>query len=491
MQRGRADHRWILVVSFLLLGGLARESHAQPAWRVGVARVNITPEQPLWMAGYASRTHEATGRFSDLWVCACALEDSAGRRAVLVSLDLVGMDRTLAQPICQTLQQRFGLPRSQVALCFSHTHSGPVVGKGLEPLHYRQLDRDQQTRIDEYAVWLQQRIVDCVERAISDQCPCELLWGTGTAKFAVNRRNNVEAKVPELRESGQLLGPSDHDVPVLAARDSEGRWKSLWFGYACHATTLDNDMWCGDYPGFAAQELENRYPACVALFWAGCGADQNPLPRRRLELAQQYGGQLAEAVAAAVAPGSPQQLLPAELNTAYVEVPLPLSRIPNQDELQQAAQSQDRYVRERAKMFLERLAAGQSLPTTYPFPVQVWTLGDQVQLVFLGGEVVIDYAIRLKSELSGNRTWVAGYANDVMAYIPSRRVLLEGGYEGKDAMVYYGLPSAWTEQVEQLIVDTVHELVRSTNRDHAIDGGEPVNGGTGEDPHVLQRVRLP
>jgi neutral ceramidase len=482
---------WIVVVSLLLPSGLARESFAQQGWRVGTARVNITPEQPLWLAGYGSRTHEATGKFSDLWVRACALEDAGGHRAVLVSLDLIGIDRMLAQTICQSLEQRCGLLRSQIALCFSHTHSGPVVGKGLEALHYRQLERGQQARLDEYAAALQPKIVDCVERAMRDLGPCALAWGSGTAEFAVNRRNNVEPKVPELRASGQLQGPSDHDVPVLAARSPEGRWKSLWFGYACHATTLDDYSWCGDYPGFAAQDLEGRYPACVALFWAGCGADQNPLPRRRLELAQQYGGQLAAAVAGVLANDSGMQPLAAELNTAYVEVPLPFSQIPNQDELQQAAQSQDRYVRARAAMYLERLAAGQTLPTTYPFPVQVWKLGGQVQLVFLGGEVVVDYAIRLKSELSGHRTWVVGYANDVMAYIPSLRVLTEGGYEGKDAMVYYGLPSAWAPPVEQLIVDAVHELVRSTDDKHAIDGGKPVDGGTRVDPHVLQGVRLP
>ncbi|MHB8957543.1 MAG: neutral/alkaline non-lysosomal ceramidase N-terminal domain-containing protein [Pirellulaceae bacterium] len=491
MIRSPIGSRWMIVAVLLLLAGLARESLAESSWRVGVARVNITPEQPLWMAGYGSRTHEATGKISDLYVRACALEDSEGQRALLVSLDLIGMDRTLAQSICQALERRCGLPRSRVALCFSHTHSGPVVGKGLAPLHYLQLDRAQQNRIDDYTLVLREQIVECVERAIGDLSSVELMWGSGTTEFAVNRRNNVEAKVPELRASGQLRGPSDHAVPVLAARNPDGTWKSLWFGYACHATTLDSYMWCGDYPGFAAQELEERYPACVALFWAGCGADQNPLPRRQLELAQHYGRQLAEAVAGVLADGGGSQSVPAKLSTGYVEVSLPLSQIPDQDELHQAAQSQDRFVRARAEMYLEQLAAGRAVPTAYPFPVQVWKLGGQVQCIFLGGEVVVDYAIRLKSELAADRTWVAGYANDVMAYIPSQRVLAEGGYEGKDAMVYYGLPSAWSPQVEQLIVDAVHELIRSTDAQQAIDGGKPIDGGTGEDPHVLERVRLP
>ena len=75
-----------------------------------------------------------------------------------------------------------------------------------------------------------------------------------------------------------------------------------------------------------------------------------------------------------------------------------------------------------------------------------------MQFITLGGEVVVDYAFRLKSELSGVKTWVAGYSHDVMAYIPSRRVLQEGGYEGGGAMVYYGLPASWNPAVEETII---------------------------------------
>ncbi|NLX54239.1 MAG: hypothetical protein GXY58_03915 [Planctomycetaceae bacterium] len=434
---------------------------AEPAWRVGVARVAITPDTPLWMAGYGSRTHEANDQYTELWVRTCALEDSAGARAVLVACDLVGIDRTLARAVCASLEQRCKLRRNEVALCFSHTHSGPVVGRNLEPLHYRLLSAEQQQRVDAYAESLQQRILDCVDQALNDLQPCELVWGSGTATFAVNRRNNPEAQVPELRAAGQLQGPSDHDVPVLAARRPDGSWKAVVLGYACHSTVLDHYFWCGDYPGFAVAELETRVPGCTALFWAGCGADQNPLPRRTLPLAQEYGSQLAQAVGAVLADDGQLQTLSATLRTAYQEVPLPLDEIPTREQLEQAAQGSDRYQQARAAMALERLAAGTELPATYPYPVQVWVLGDQVQMVFLGGEVVVDYALRLKTELRGKQTWVAGYANDVMAYIPSRRVLAEGRYEGRDAMVYYGICGVWNPSVEQLIVDAVQTLVRS------------------------------
>lgn len=449
-----------LLLCLLLVPGLPA---AEATWQVGVARVNITPDEPLWMAGYASRTHEAVGTFCDLWVRACALEDPQGERCVLVSLDLVGMDRTLSQSICQAVSDQTGLQRSQLALCFAHTHSGPVVGRCLEPLHYRQLDATQQARIDRYAERLRQQAVDAVRQALAQLQPAELWWGSGRATFAANRRQNAEADIVQLRETGRLQGPSDHDVPVLAARGTDGRWRAVWFGYACHATVLDDYSWCGDYPGYAALELESHFPDSVALFWAGCGADQNPLPRRHLELAQEYGRQLAQGVEQVLE--SPAQLQPLRggLHSGYVEIALPLEDLPTADQVRQAAESTNRYERARAEMQLEQLAAGQALPTTYPYPVQVWLLGDQVQFIILGGEVVVDYALTLKSALRERATWVAGYANDVMAYIPSRRVLNEGGYEGGGAMVYYGLPGRWSADVEHLIIDTAIDLVRTVD----------------------------
>ena len=147
----------------------------------------------------------------------------------------------------------------------------------------------------------------------------------------------------------------------------------------------------------------------------------------------------------------------------YREIDLPLDTLPTREDIERDLESSNQYVAARAKSLLERMERDGQLSQVYPYPVATWKLGDDVQWAFLGGEVVVDYAIRLKAELQGARTWVAGYANDVMAYIPSRRVLREGGYEGGGAMVYYGLPTVWAPDVEKAIVDEVHaQLDRST-----------------------------
>lgn len=430
---------------------------ASETWKAGAAKEKITPQQFISMAGYGSRNHPATGLLNDLWAKALVLEDANGKRVAIVSLDLVGIGPDVADPITAQLAAKFQLPRANIAICCSHTHSGPVVGRNLRTLHFDLLDKSQQDLVDRYAVELQTKIVAVVGHALEALAPCQVLFGAGTATFAVNRRNNPEPEVPQLRAAEKLVGPNDPDVPVLKVVDADGSLKAVLFGYACHATVLSEYDWSSDYPGFAQSKIENQHPGCVALFFAGCGADQNPLPRRKVELAEEYGQQLAEAVEAVLA--KPLPSVSPQLAVAYTTIPLELAHVPTQEEVAKDAASNDKYVAARAKHYLTLLSEGKQIPSTYAYPVQAWRLGSELTFVALGGEVVVDYALRLKSEHGAARTWVAGYANDVMAYIPSRRVLVEGGYEGGGAMVYYSLPSPWKPTVEEAIIKAVHETI--------------------------------
>jgi hypothetical protein len=427
-------------------------------WKAGTAAQKITPERPMWMAGYGSRDHAATGFLNDLWAKALVLEDAQGTRVAVITLDLVGIAPDLADPVTAQLQSKYQLPRANVAICCSHTHSGPVVGINLRTLHRDQIDDAQKRLSEEYAGKLKTTLVDLVGRAIAALAPSELSYGTGTATFAANRRNNKEPDVPKLRADGRLTGPFDHDVPVLKITDASGKLTAVLFGYACHATVLSGYEWSSDYPGFAQSALEDKHPGATALFFAGCGADQNPLPRREVALARGYGEQLAAAVDN-VLEQTLKPLAP-KIEVAFTQVPLDFAHVPSREEVEADVKSSDRYVSARAKLYLEWLEAGKSIPASYAYPIQVWRLGDELVLVALGGEVVVDYALRLKERYGRERTWVAGYANDVMAYIPSRRVLAEGGYEGGGAMVYYSLPSPWSETVEERIVDGVRSLMK-------------------------------
>jgi neutral ceramidase len=445
---------WLIGAAILFLAPIESRAGA-PLWKAGAAKVIITPERFMWMSGYGARAKPAEGKATELYAKALYLEDGAGQGAVVVTLDLVGIDRDMAGKIARGLEAKQGLPRDRVLLSVSHTHCGPVVGGNLNAMYF--LDDAQQKLVAEYAEKLPSLVFEVVAQAKKKLAPARLESGRGHAGFAVNRRNNKEPEVAKLRQLGKLQGPNDHDVPVLSVRDAEGVLQAVLFGYACHATTMDFLQWCGDWPGYAQAEIEAAHPGSIALFYAGCGADQNPLPRRSLALAQAYGKELAQAVEAVVkAPMSPVR--PA-LKAKFTEIDLPFGDLPSREKLADDMLSKDKFIASRAKLLMNEMLAKGALKSTYPYPVQAWQLGGDLTWIALGGEVVVDYSLRLKKELGD--LWVIGYANDVMAYIPSRRVLKEGGYEGATSMVYYGQPTVWSPRVEDMIVETATHLVRA------------------------------
>lgn len=442
----------------LFLSPDARGEERAREWKAGVARVSITPDQPMWMSGYASRTEPASGKLHDLWAKALALEDPLGKRCVLVTVDLVGVPRELSVAVCTRLMKEHGLSREAILLNASHTHTGPVVRSNLSVMY--DLKEIHQRYVKEYGEALEQKLAAVAGEALKSLAPAMLSHGNGHATFAVNRRTNKEADVPRLRQLGKLTGPVDHDVPVLVVRDLEGTLRAVAFGYACHATVLSSNQWSGDYPGFAQIELEKSHPGATAIFWAGCGGDQNPLPRRSVALAEEYGRQLAVGVTSVL--NAPMQPVTGKLAATYEEIDLPFSDLPTRDQLVTDSMNRDRYVAARANLLLKELGKLGGLRGTYPYPVQTWQLGKDLTWVGLGGEVVVDYSLRLKRELGP--MWVAGYSNDVMAYIPSLRVLKEGGYEGAGAMVYYGLPTVWSPRIEELIVTAVRNQVKKVRQ---------------------------
>jgi hypothetical protein len=178
---------------------------------------------------------------------------------------------------------------------------------------------------------------------------------------------------------------------------------------------------------------------------------------------QKYGEEFADGVDAALK-SSLQPIAPI-LATAYDEIDLPYGELPTRAELELDAAKGEPLQGAWAKFLMGEWDRDGKLPASYPYPIQAWKLGSDLTWLFLGGEVVVDYSLRLKAELGPGKTWVASYSNDVMGYIPSRRVLGEGGYEGGLARYPYGLPAPWGEKVEELIVNRSHELAAEVARE--------------------------
>jgi neutral ceramidase len=433
------------LIGTLLL--LALPVHAQSRWKAGAASVVITPQEPIWLAGYGMRTRPSTGVLQDIHAKALVLEDETGVRTVLVTSDLLGFIKELSDPISARVLAKYGIPRERLALNASHTHSGPVIGRMLRPAY--PLTPQHEAVIDRYTAHLQDLVVEVIGAAVGNLAPADVSFSQGLAGFAVNRRRVM------LRN---LAGPVDHDVPVLSVRSPDGALRVVVFGYACHNTVLADDVISGDYAGFAQEALEKAHPGATAMFVQDCGADANPLPRRSVELARKYGEILAAAVNEVLEGKMRPQAGP--LRAAYELLDVPFQEPPSRAEFERRLHDKDVAVQRHAKYMLATLDKDGKLRDRYPYPVQVWQFGTGLTWIILGGEVVVDYSLRFKKQYGWDNVWVAGYSNDVFAYIPSLRILKEGGYEGGGAMIPYGQPGPFAEPIEELISGKVDDLVR-------------------------------
>jgi neutral ceramidase len=454
----RLRESFSLVPAILLLAAVAGRVPAQPPdapWKAGVATTVITPDGPIWMAGYAARDKPSEGKVHDLLAKALALEDAAGGRLVFVTTDLIGITRPIREAVAKQAQDKYGLPPTALALNASHTHCGPVVRSGGSVMY--DLPAGQGERIDRYVAELQEKLVALVGRALAEMAPARLGYSHARCGVAMNRRF-LTPRGYQINANPD--GPVDHAVPVLRVDGADGKLRAVLFGYACHNTTLGQNFYqiCGDYAGYAQRDVESAHPGAVALFLAGCGGDQNPYPRGTLEQARQHGQSLANAVEAALLP--PARPVRGPLRIAFDEVTLDFAPPAGRDELLKLKQSADKFDRRKADVLLEELDKTGRINSTYPYPIQVVQFGTDLTLVALAGEVVVDYSLRLKRELAGPTLWVAAYTHDVFGYVPTLRVLQEGGYEGVGAMRYTRFPGPFAPSVEERIVDKVHELVR-------------------------------
>jgi hypothetical protein len=445
----------------VLFVGLVGPVQGQPAtWKAGIAKAVITPEKGVWLAGYGTK-RPPDGKLHELWLKVLALEAPSGQRLVLLTSDFQGVPKEMSDRVFSSLQKQWKLNRPQVMLTFSHNHCGPRLGSDL--VDYYPVEAEQVQLVDEYTSLMEARLVETVGKALADLAPASLHIGQGRTTFAVNRRNNREAEVAARLARGEPLnGPVDHSVPVLTVTRPDKRLVAILFGYACHPTTLNFTKWCGDYPGFAQLALEKKFPGATALFVNTCGGDQNPLPRRSVDLCQKYGQMLADAVEDALK--KPMKPVSPGLRTAFAYVELPYEKVITRKELQAGARDPNAIRKRWAERMLRKLDAGEKFASAYPYPLHAWRLGKEMLVIGMGAETVVDYALRFKVEF-GPGTWVLGYVDDMIAYIPSRRVWAEGGYEGGPNLYEYGRPALrWAGDIEDRIAGSVAKLVKSVKQ---------------------------
>ena len=438
-----------------ILGPLDCAWGDQTDWRVGLAAVRITPEGPIRMSGYAGRTQPSTGVLADLHAKAMAIEDAEGGRALLITADLIGFPASLAEAICKQITEETGLTRRQILFNPSHTHTGPVT-RILDTGSFS-ISEDQRERVKTYLEKLQTQLVELAATALADVQPARFGWGTGRAEFVMNRRESTDR--------GVILGVNpdgyrDKSVPVLRVDSPEGRLRAVVFGCACHNTTLTGKELriSGDYAGFAQEYIEGQHAGVQAMFVIGCAGDANPYPRSTPELARQHGQTLGAEVCRILE----GQLEPVggPLGTELEWADLPLAPTPSRERLEEMAAG-PRYLAHNATRMLDVLDNGKTLRKQFAAPVAVWQFGDDLTVVALSGEVVSDYVRLIQAALGPERLWIAAYSNDVFGYLPSKKVLAEGGYETRGLFHEIGF---FAPEAEDALVVKVRQLARKAGR---------------------------
>jgi putative membrane-bound dehydrogenase-like protein len=447
-----------IFLGLFLLFGLAPSAPADEVTQVGAARIDITPDEPIRLAGYGNRTTEASEVAQPLWAKAIAIGgDDLPGPAVMIAVENCGMTTQIRDRVASQLSKQVGLPSDHLVISVTHTHAGPMLTDWAPFIFGSDLTPDQQQRIDRYTQRLADLLIDVSKQALADRQPARLFWGVGEAGFAVNRRRVQDGSWTGFGE--QANGPVDHRLPLLVARNMDDEVFAVVANYACHCTTLGGSFnkIAGDWAGFAAESIEEDFSGAIALITIGAGADANPTPRGNdLDICRQQGRQLADEVKRLIGTGLAS--VSTQLECHYRSIQLPFDELPSRDEWKQRAAGTGAQGY-HASQFLASLERGEELPHQIPYTVATWTFGDDLAMVFLAGEVVVDYALRLYEEMDGERLWITAYSNDVPCYIPSQRILREGGYEADRSMIYYARPAPLAGETEQRIMDTIQKLL--------------------------------
>lgn len=419
-------------------------------WIIGFGSVCITPDVPMLLAGYAGNERLHSSVSCDIHVRAMWLTHRDGAEVVFLAFDLCGIDQETVGMLRQAASARWQLRPEQLVINCSHNHSAPNIDTTLSLYYDHSPDLDAQ--VAGYTQRVRQAAIQALAMARECREQATLHWGQGLAGLATNRRRS--------RPGGRsFAGLVDHDVPVLAARRPDGDLIGCLFGYACHTTSLCGRDLNADYPGFAMAELESQYAGAAFVFLAGCGADQNPLPRFRPELCRAYGLILARAVEDVLQTTMQQIDHPPVMARWVLELPIVM---PTRDDLaRQMEQSQGEVFLGRLYRNLLAQADRGELASHVLYPLQLIRFGSQLNIAGFGGETVVAYSLHAKQQLGWDATMALGYCDWLTPYIPSAQVLREGGYEA-DSLPEYGYAGTISPDLEPMIYEALANMVAET-----------------------------
>lgn len=470
-----------LTISVTFVVAFCISSCSAADWQVGFAKADVTPTSPVRLSGYANRAKEFDSVADPLHARAMTIVQAGQPQSaavVIVSIDSIAVTATMTIEVATWANEKFGIERSQIVLCSSHSHAAPHLAGGLNNLYSTPLTDEETQHIKDYTSTLVAKVKQTIEAAFETAKPAKLNIATTSANFAMQRRAIRAGKWAGFGETPD--GACDRRVRVLECRSMDDKVLGAAYMYACHCTTMGGDFnqVSGDWAGLSASRLEAIHPEAVFLPVIGCGADANPKPRTGYEFAQQHAAELVDSVQKAMQGERTPLTASPQARFGYAGL---APEIPTPEDVEAKAKSDNPNIKRWAEHMKATRAAMGRLPETVPMPIHSWQFGDELTWIFLGGEVVSEYQLSIEKRLGGKQTWVAAYVDDVFAYVASERMRAEGGYEVDDSMTYYLQPGRWQAGTQELIERRIDELLHETQAE-----GQPLSA-----EEALKSIHVP
>jgi len=428
-----------------------------PLMTVGVGSIDITPQSAVRLHAFprGPRVESVTAVTQPIHAKALAFGDDQAGPVLLVAANILGVSDTMVDTLASRLASEAGFSdRSKLTVAANHNHSAPALSS-VAPFVFRTPPTDAQAReIADYEAWLMDQLVAVAKMALADRRPARVSYAKGELTFAMHRRLVEDGKWTGFGDNPS--GPVDHDMPLLAVHEPDGTLRAAWMNYACHGVCWQKPSVHGDWMGVARTLIEATHPGAAAVITIGCAGDINPLDTYFRGQDPFTPGQLAAAEVERLLRTEMQSLGDVPI-TQLLRFDVPLQELPTAEEW---AERTDWF----GQSVHERLQRGETVADTLPFIGQTWTWGDDLAMVFMSGEVHVEYGLQLKERFDRDRLWVTAYTNASPGYIPTAAQLPEGGFEVDTARRNYGVPARLAPEAELHILDQMSTLIPASFR---------------------------
>ncbi len=456
----------ILVIVFVsLLDPTVHGNEASAeSWFVGYAEADITPAPgQVQMSGFG-RERYAQGALAPLLTQVIVLRDGEQNTGVLITADILDFERVMVEAIRRTIKYKHDIPSENIMLAASHTHWGPAVRFRMS------------YSIGAPNVWymgqLEEKIVNSVDSAFENMSVAMIDYGwIDFRSIGCNRRLPVDGKITW---GPYKEGSFDGHTPIFRITRGTKPRQLIVVGHACHPTSSGLiQKWSPDYPGAMRDYLAGKLPDTKAVFVQGCGGDakivhEDPNTGKLAfsaapERSKAAGEKLAMTVVTHLGEGR-MVSLEGRLACSLVTGQISYGERWPREEIERLAYPEPTKSGRRSNWLTWTARQSLALPDysqSFRYDVQVWKLGNRLMIFGMEGEICSPWGPMLRAMAPTEHAMVVGFANSTSSYIPDKRIVQEGGYEGLTSQHAYFLPAPFTENIDNEIKQIVTRAINA------------------------------